>query len=113
MQINLKQLVPVTQLTAAAVVYYTAPALTTAEVTAATATNVTATTQTLSVSMVPSGGTVGVTNIVVQLRSVPANSSIQLWELIAQKLPPGATIQAQASAAGAINLTIGGREVIG
>ncbi len=111
MQRTVKQLTPTAQLTAAAAVYYTAPANTTAEIGAATVTNVTATARTVTVSLVPSGGSAGLTNIVVQTRTVPANAAVQLWELIGQKLPPGATIQALADAATAVNLTVGGYEV--
>ena len=103
-----KQIVPTAQLTAAAVTYATAPASTDYEIGAATATNVTGTTRTVTVYLVASAGTAGSTNIVVQTRTVPANQSVQLWEIIGQKMPAGATLQALASAASAINLTVGG-----
>jgi len=106
-----KQLTPTAQLTAAAAIYYTTPASTWAEIGAATVTNVTGTARTVTVSLVPSGGTAGLTNIVVQTRTVPANAAVQLWEIVGQKLPPGATIQALADAGAAVNLTVGGYEV--
>ena len=102
------QLVPATQLTAGAASYYSAPANTGAEIQAATATNVTGTARTVTVYLVASGGAAGATNIVVQTRTVPANSAVQLWELIGQKVPTGASIWALADAATAVNLTIGG-----
>jgi hypothetical protein len=111
MQRTVKQLVPTAQITAAAVTYYTAPADNSAEICAATATNVTGTARTVTVHLVASAGAAGATNIVVQTRTVPANSAVQLWELIGQKLPTGATIQALADAGAAVNLTIGGYEV--
>lgn len=111
MQRLVKQLTPTAQLTAAAAVYYTTPANTWAEIGAATVTNVTGTARTVTVHLVPSGGAAGATNIVVQTRTVPANAAVQLWEIIGQKLPPGSTIRALASAGAAVNLTIGGYEV--
>lgn len=112
MQRFVKQLVPTTQLTNAAATYYTALANVSAEIGAATATNVTGAPRTVTVYLVASGGTAGATNTVVQTRSIPANSSVQLWELIGQKVPTGATIQALADAGAAVNLTIGGYEVV-
>lgn len=106
-----KALVATTQITAAAVTYYTAPALTIADIAAATATNVTATPQTVTVNVVASGIGVSAVNVVVQLKTVPANTSVQLWELIGLKLPAGSFISAVASAGAAINLAIGGYEV--
>lgn len=104
-------LVPTTQITAAAVTYYTAPANTTAEIGAATATNATGTARTITVHIVASGGAVAAANKVVQTKTVPANSSVQLWEMVGQKLPTGSFISALADAATAVNLTVGGYQV--
>jgi hypothetical protein len=107
-----KQLVPTAQLTNAAATYYTALAGVIADISAATATNVTAGVVTVTVYLVASGGSAGSTNTVVETKSVPANSSVQLWELVGQKVPAGATIRALASSAASINLTVGGYEVV-
>jgi hypothetical protein len=106
-----KQLVATQLLTAAAATYYTAPDLTTAEIGAATATNTGGTVRTVTVHIVASGGAAAAGNKIVQTRTVPANSSVQLWEMIGQKVPPGSFISALASAATEIALTIGGYEV--
>lgn len=105
------QLVAPSQLTAAAVTYYTAPENTTAEISAATATNVTASARTVTVYIIPSAGSAASTNIVVRTRTVPANAAVQLWELIGQKLPAGSFLQALADGATAVNLTVGGYQV--
>lgn len=107
-----KELVPTTQLTNAVVTYYTALAGIIADIAAATVTNVTSGVVTVTLYIVALGGSAGSTNIVVQTKSVPANSSVQLWEIIGQKIPTGATIQALASANSSINLTVGGYEVV-
>lgn len=106
-----KQLIPTVELTNAAADYYTATGVI-GDISAATATNITSGTVSVTVYLVASGGSPGTTNKVVQTRNVPANSSIQLWEIIGQKIPDGASIQAAASSNSAINLTVGGYECV-
>lgn len=105
------QLVPATQLTTSVATYYTVPNATIAEISGATVTNVTGTAQAVTVYIVPSAGSAGATNTVVT-RTVPANASIQLWELVGSaKMPTGATIQAVAGANSSLNLFVGGYTV--
>jgi hypothetical protein len=106
-----KQLVPTAQLTNAAAPYYQ-PSGVIGDIASATATNVTAGVVTVTVYLVPASGTPVTGNIVVQTRNVPANSAIQLWEIIGQKVPDGGSIQAKASANTSINLSVGGYEIV-
>jgi hypothetical protein len=106
------QLVPTAQLSTSAAAYYTAPTLTVADISSATATNVTNGTAAITVYLVPSGGSPTAANTIVQSRNVPPNASVQLWELIGQKVLPGSSIQAQATSATSINLSVGGYEIV-
>lgn len=106
-----KQLVATQYLTTSALPYYTALTGAVADITAATATNVSTAAATVTVHMLAAASTAGLSNMIVQARNVPANSSIQLWEIIRQKVPTGSAIAALASLSSSVNLSIGGVEV--
>lgn len=93
------------QLTTSAATYYTAPTVKASLIRQLVATNTTATNRTVTVYLVPSGGTAGAANELIITRIVPANDSIILWEALNQALATGGTIQALADAGTAVTLS--------
>lgn len=111
MAITPKRLVEGTVLTAAAVTQYTAPGLTKTVIKKVTATNTTGTAQSVTLYLIPSGGSAGAasTNTIVQ--TVPANSGLELYLAENHVLEAGDFIQALASAVSSITLMASGVEV--
>jgi hypothetical protein len=97
------------QLTTSAAIVYTVPASSVTKIENATVTNITATPATVTIHVVPSGGSVANTNAVEFARSIAANTSVQLTSLIGYQ-NAGATIRALAGTATALNLTLNGTE---
>lgn len=88
---------------------YTVPAATSTVVKQIVIANTTATAATVSIRLVPSGGSPGVGNSVAEAVSVAANTSQTLD--LTQTLPTGAFISALQGTASAITLTISGVEI--
>lgn len=103
-----EQFISGVQLGLAPVSYLTLPYNVAGEVTAATAANTSGTDGQVVVYIVPDGDTPGPEWIVVSYQDVPALSSVSLPALVAQAVPPGASIYAFASIASAITLTVSG-----
>ena len=76
-----------------------------------TATNTSVANVTLSVNLVASGGSPGVTNLVVNARAVAPGESYTFPELVGQVLEPGGFISTIASAATALTIRASGREI--
>ena len=110
MQRTPKRFIPGSQLTAAAVVYYTAPVNTASTISAMSVTNTTGVARTVTVHLVPSGGAAGVTNSVCSARIVSPNETFNVFGAIGQTLAAGGTIQALADAATALTLVASGYE---
>lgn len=81
-------------LTGSIATYYTSPTNTAATITAATLTNTTAGTVSVSVYLVPQGGTAGPSNILISAHSITAGNSYTCPELINQVVERGGAIQA-------------------
>lgn len=105
-----KLLFTATQLTASTATYYTVGANTNTIIDSAIAANSTGTNRTITIYLVPSGGSADGNTIAVVSTVVPANSDVSLSRLVLQALPAGATIQAKSDAATAVTLRISGRE---
>ena len=90
---------------------YTAPAGTKAIFDKFTATNTDAAPQTISVHLVPSGGTAGAANQITALRSIAAGASIDLPEIKNQVLEAGDFVSAIGSVPSKIVIRASGREV--
>ena len=88
---------------------YTAPALTRTIIDAFTALNTTGGALTLSVNLVPSGGTAGATNLLVN-KSLASGERYSVPAVIGQYLMAGDFISVLASATG-ITIRASGREV--
>lgn len=94
------------QLTTAAVAYYTAPTnVKVSRVLLVVATNTTATNRTITVHIVPSGGTASATNMVLDGVIVPAHTALPLYEVLNQFVPPGGTLQALSDAGTAVSIS--------
>lgn len=98
------------QLTTGAVVYYTAPVNTVSTISAMSVTNTTGTARTVTVYLVPSGGTADATNVVCSARTVSPGETFNVFGAIGQTLAAGGTIQALADAATALALVASGYE---
>lgn len=88
---------------------YTVPASTSCIVKQIVCANVTASAATISISLVASGGTAGVTNRVLEQVSIPANSTVSFD--MAQVLATGGLISIKQGTSSAITSTISGVEI--
>lgn len=88
--------------------YITFPFNASGEVTAATAANPTTTAAQMSIYVVPNGAIPADEYLVAANVSVPALSSVTLPTLVAQAIPPGASIYALATVADTVTLTVSG-----
>lgn len=115
MSTTLKVLVPPAELTAAAALLYTCPALTRAVIKKAVATNQTAAAHTVTVYLVPSGGAAGAGNAIINVKPVPPNTSpscdVELYSLENMIMQPGDTIYGFADTASTVTLMVSGAEV--
>jgi len=109
MALTLKRLISGSQLTAAAVAYYTAPANTKATIKSAALVNTTAGAVVCTVHLVPFGGSASATNTFISARSIAVNETYTCPELINQVLEAGGMIQALGLN---VTLAISGAEVV-
>jgi hypothetical protein len=99
------------QLTAAEVTQYTVPGGVSAIVKSIILTNVTGGALTFTISIVPSGGTAGVTNRIVELADIDPYAVVTLDD-VNQVLATGDFISAKASVAASINFRASGVEYV-
>jgi P pilus assembly chaperone PapD len=76
-----------------------------------TATNTSANNVTISVNLVASGGSAGVTNLIVDSRAIAPDETYTFPELVGQVLEPGSFISTIASAATSLTIRASGREI--
>lgn len=112
MAVIAKNLVPSTILGASVGTLYTVPAVTRAVIQKATATNLDTVARTITVHLVPSGGSASDTNAILKAYPVPAAFTLDLPDLGSHVLEPGSTIQALASVASMCSLRVSGVEVV-
>jgi hypothetical protein len=105
-----KQLAAVTGLTATAATLYTVPASTTTTVKTILLSNYTATDRSVTLHLVPSGGTVAAGNKILGEVNVPANTTTTVDTAII--MPTGAFLSGLASTTSAINVHISGVEIV-
>jgi len=103
-----KRLIDGAVLTASAAVYFTVPPNSMVTISACSVTNTTAIPQTLTMHLVPSGGTAGASNVVCSGRTVAPGETFNPPGAIAQTLHAGGTIQALSDAASALTLVASG-----
>ncbi len=100
------------QLTTAAVPYYTAPANTATLIKKLTITNTSASAAQATVYLVPSGGTAGAANTVTSARSIAPGVTYEAYEAENHVLASGDSLQALASATGALTIKASGIEIV-
>lgn len=110
MTVLIKALVPAKQAENAQTTQYTAVNCRTI-IDKFTATNTSAINVTLSVNLVTSGGSAGVTNLVVDTRAIAPDETYTFPELVGQVLEPGGFISTVASAAASLTIRASGREI--
>lgn len=101
------------QLTTAAATYYTAPANTKVVLKKLTFTNTDTVARTVTVYLVPSAGTAGVTNILVSARAIAAGDTYDCQEALGQTLRIGGFIQALSDVASKVTIQGAISEVVG
>lgn len=90
---------------------YTAPANTKTLIDKFTATNYTATVVTLTVNLVPSGGTAANSNTVIKTRNIQPNETYAFPEIVGHVLSSGDFISTIASTATSVVIRASGREI--
>lgn len=110
MTVVAKCLLESTQLAAAQTTLYTATGVRTI-LDKISATNVSGSAATVTVNLVPTGGSAGGTNTIVSAKSLQAGESYGFPELVGHVLNQGGFVSVLAGTAAAINLRISGREV--
>ena len=104
MSVTPKKAIVPAQITAAAATYYTVPANLRSIVKKLTFTNSTAIARAVTVYLVPSGGTAGVTNILISARIVGPGETYECFEAQGHVLNTGDFIQAFADLTATITI---------
>lgn len=110
MAVQIKVLIPAKQAENAQTTQYTAVNAK-AIIDKFTATNTTTGNVTISVNLVAGGGAAGVTNLIVDARSIAPDETYTFPELVGQALEPGGFISTIASAATSLTIRASGREI--
>ncbi len=105
-------LVPAAYATTSDATVYTSPTSTTTIIDKFTVTNNDSSTHTLNVNIIPSGGTVGATNLIVSVMTIQVTASgpVDLTALQNQILAPGDMISVKASAGSVLVVRASGRQ---
>lgn len=111
MAVTPKRLVSGSQLTTSAATYYTAGAIVAARIDKCVAANNSGSAATMTLHLVPSGGTADDTNKIIKTKSINAGEVYTCPEVVGHVLTPGGTIQALASAGTSITLMASGVEI--
>lgn len=111
MSVTAKKLVDAAFATNSDAVIYTVPAGTRTIIDKFTATNTDGSTQTLNVNIIPSGGSVGASNLILDAVSMSTLVCRDCTELQNQVLEAGDTISVKASIASKVVVRASGREV--
>jgi hypothetical protein len=92
-------------------VEYTAPTATHTIIDKFTATNITGSSQTLTINLIPSGGSVATANIITNALSIAAGATVDVTDVKNHILNPGDAISAKCGNASALVIRSSGREV--
>jgi hypothetical protein len=112
MAVSIKVLIPAKQAEDAQTTQYTAVNAK-AIIDKFTVTNTSSGNETISVNLVTSGGTPGISNLIVDARSIAPDETYTCPELVGQALEPGGFISTIASAATSLTIRCSGREITG
>ena len=111
MPVNLKNAY-IAQPAATDTTLYTCPANTAARVLKCTVTNDTTTVVTISFNKVPSGGSVGVTNLIMNLKSIGSQETYECPEVVGQVLDAADLLSAIASVADQLTVSLDVVEIV-
>ena len=111
--INQVQLVAPVQMPASDTLFYTAPALTVAQIGRAVFTNTDTVAHAITANLVAAAGTSSAANQVISARSVAPGESYVSPELAGAVLPPGAMLRGLADSAAKVTLVVSGIQVVG
>ena len=112
MAVTLQTLIESKQAENAQTTQYTTPSQTRSIIDKFTATNTTVTPATLTVNLIPSGGSAGSSNVITYSKSIAAGDVYTFPELIGHTLQPGDIISTIAGTASALTIRASGREVV-
>lgn len=110
MAVNVAVLIAPQQVSNSQTTYYTSTGMKTI-IDKCTVTNVTAGVVTVSINLVTSGGAAGVTNLILDTKSLAVDECYTCPEIVGQILGSGDFISAIASAATSITIRASGRQV--
>jgi len=110
MTVTVKNIIPAKQAEAVQTGQYTAAGCKTI-IDKFTITNTTAGNVTLSVNLVPSGGSASASNLIIDAKAVAPGDTYTCPELVGQTLEPSGTISTIASAATSLTISASGREI--
>lgn len=109
MAVTVKELIPGTLLTASLVTLYTAPANTTARANEILLCNTDTVARTVTVHIIPSGGSASAANTIFKAITVDASETRTLG--LDQVFPAGSFVQASADSASVVSIRLSGVEV--
>lgn len=112
MSVTVKTLIDAKQAAAGETTQYTVPASTRTILDKFTGTNTTGAAATLTVKLIPSGGSAGASNTITSAKSIAAGDSYTFPELAGHVLSPGDIISTLSGTANAITIRASGREVV-
>ena len=113
MTVQVSRLVPGSVLTNAAAIYYTCPAATSALIKRADFTNTSGSAVTVTVYMVPFGGSPAASNTVMSAVAIAPGVTYVSPELSGQVLGPQETLQAVCSANNSVTIMVSGLTIVG
>lgn len=112
MTVTPKKLFTPAQLTTSAATYYTAPASTKTVLKKATLTNNNTTPETVTIYLVETGGTAGVTNIILKDKAIGPGETYEVYEMEGHIMNAGDFVRALASTASQVTFHLSGVEIV-
>lgn len=112
MAVTPKKLFDPQMLTGSAATYYTVPANTKTLIKKLTLTNTDSVARTITLHLVPTGGSASATNMILDARGVATLDTLEAFEVEGQLLNAGDTIQALASTTSVVNIQASGVEFV-
>lgn len=112
MAVTNKQIIPGANLTASDATYYTVPASTACIIRKLTCTNYSAAPVTVTINLVPSGGSSQNANLIAKTQVISAGETFGFYNIENHVLMAGDKINALASAATSVNIIASGAEIV-
>lgn len=112
MTVTPKKLFTPAQLTTSLATYYTAPASTRTVLKKVTLTNDGTAPETVTIHLVETGGTAGVTNLVLKNKAIGPGETYEAYEMEGHIMNAGDFIRALCSSASKVNFHVSGVEIV-